>query len=649
MLFADRSVTRRWALIVSVVAALAIILLRLWLLARYSSSVPSWDPWGAEGKLIYGDWLDGAFDWRRLFDWHNEHRIFFTRVLDLILFVANEMQWDVRVQTLASSLLYAIIAGISIRWILRNVEAPLSIGLTGVVLLCVLSPNGWANAYQGFQSCFYFVLLFALLSIRNAAQTAVSLQGGIVTAVLALAAVFSLAAGVFVAIVCAVIVLVRVWLEHCHWRRAINFVAAPLGVAIWALFDAKKGELHTATVGDFLHSLAIMMSWPYSSFYAVLFWVPGIVFALYVLRTRTATAADLAFGGFALWALLLDIAAAWVRAYNFVDVQSRYTDLLVPSLIAQIYFSFRIVDLALGRRRTALLPKLAGACVGGLLCFGVALASVDEFQKWKGSDFYIRIGASYVRAYVDGDANALDGRLYGYATHPEPEKLKLILDDPTVRSILPLSITPSVPLADQRVRSCRWTPDDGSELPKAGHVVCGSDYQEVNTEGQYYVGRLSAFTYAIWSIVGRQPYPELRRDDEGRREAGPRANCAVDTIDGVVSPLGAHRVPFADVITIGGWIGPSATETTRPPIRFELDSDLHGRFAVNTVAGVVRPDVEQSMQMPGYGHSGFQAYLDGSLLPAGTYHLSVFTATGLECDSGIDVSIDHDADIRLAY
>lgn len=649
MVVVDRFVAKRWPLIISILAALAVLSLRVWLLARYSSSLPYWDAWGAEPMLLYGNWLNDSFAWGNLWAWHNEHRIFFTRTLDLLLFLANEAQWDDRVQTLASGVLYAVVAGVSVRWILRHVEAPLSLGLSGVVILCAASPNGWANANQGFQSCFYFVLLFATLSVRSAAQTAISLRGGVQTAVLALAAVFSLAGGVFAAITCAAIAMVRVWIERSTWQRAVAFLAAPMAIAIWSLVDAKKGELHTTTITAFLHSLAIMMSWPYASFFGALFWVPVGVYAVHVLRTRSATGADLLFGGLALWVLLIDVAAAWVRAYNFVDVQSRYTDLMIPSLIAQIYFAYRVVELFWHDGRGAVFAKVAATGVGGLLCLGVANSSVSEFQNWKRTDFYLRIGATYVRAYVDGDATALDGRLYGYVPYPVPDELKPILDDPTVRSILPLSIAPSIPLADQRLRSCRWIPDRGSILPVRGRVVCGSRDKALSAAGEHYVGRLSAVTYQLWSLIGRQSYPVFQREREKRSQPTERANCAVDNLDGVASPSGQHSVPFADVITFAGWIGPSAPGAAQPAIQFELSSEQLGRFSVNTVAGVARPDVAKGFQTGGYDYSGFQTYLDGSGLPAGSYRLKVFTATGAECDSGIDVNIDHDADIRLAY
>ena len=642
-------VTRRWSLILSIVGAICILCVRIFMLARYSSSVPSWDAWGAEPAVLYGPWLEDTFVWSNLWAWHNEHRIFFTRLLDMTLFLANESQWDVRVQTLVSGMLFASTAGISMWWILRNVEATLSVGLAGVVALCAVCPNGWANAMQGFQSCFYFVLLFAVLSVRSAVCAPLSVRGGLQTALLALAAVFSLAAGVLVAMVCAIVALVRIWIERSSWRQSAAFIAAPLFVAVWSLADAKKGELHPATVFDFLHSLAIMMSWPYASFFGVLLWVPVIVFGLRVMLTRIASRTDLVFGGLALWVVLIDLAAAWTRAYNFVDVQSRYTDLMIPGLIAQVYFAFRLAGLLRHRRFLAPAARFSAIFIGSLLASGVAIASYPEFQKWKATDFYLRIGATYVRAYLDGDGAALDNRLYGYIPYPHPEMLKVFLDYSSTRSILPVSLEPSTVLPNRRIRSCRWTPAHGAELPATGDVTCAGFDLDEPFKDHHYVGRLSAFTYALWKMIGRQSYPEFRRDDQPRAPQKNNANCAVDTVDEIASPQGSLHVPYAAVITFAGWVGPNAVESKRPSIQFALESETQGRFAANTRAGISRPDVAAAAAMPGFSHSGFQAYLDGSRIPAGTYRLKIVTANHAECDSGVDITIGRDADIRLAY
>ncbi|MEO7917314.1 MAG: hypothetical protein ABIR16_06690, partial [Dokdonella sp.] len=250
----------------ALLAGLMVLSIRVWMLARYSSSMPFWDAWGAEAAPLYTPWIQGVFKWSNLWAWHNEHRIFFTRLLDLGLFVANEMQWDVRVQTLATSTLFALMTSMSVYWIWRNVSSWTSWVLVFTTVLAATLPCGWANTYHGFQSCFYFVLLFALLTIYVSATFAFSLRNGILLALFGLSAVFSLGAGVLVTAAAVAVAAARAWLERVSWQRTAVFGLPILLIAAWAALDARKGDLHPATLTELARALAIMLSWPFVSF-----------------------------------------------------------------------------------------------------------------------------------------------------------------------------------------------------------------------------------------------------------------------------------------------------------------------------------------------------------------------------------------------
>ncbi|MFZ2237654.1 MAG: hypothetical protein WBP11_09185 [Dokdonella sp.] len=247
------------------------------------------------------------------------------------------------------------------------------------------------------------------------------------------------------------------------------------------------------------------------------------------------------FGGLSVWVLLVCAAAAWSRAYNFTDVRSRYTDLLIPSFVAQIYFAFRLAALVGVRFGNVALARAAALSMMLFSCVGLAHASMTEFEKWRVYDFMTRIGASHVRAYVDGDRTALDGHPFGYTPHPHQSTLPSILDDSTGRAFLPLSITPSVPILEQLGRSCRWIPQRGALPPVTGYVTCARGDQDLPADGQYYMGRLSAFTYLLWSTIGRQSYPAFQRDDEKRYQPVERANCSVDLLNGTTQPSRAAQ------------------------------------------------------------------------------------------------------------
>ena len=67
-----------WLVVFSIVALGA----KLWTIQLWATNIPYWDQWD-EARLLFKPWLDGTLTWHDFFIPHNEHRIFFTRALDL--------------------------------------------------------------------------------------------------------------------------------------------------------------------------------------------------------------------------------------------------------------------------------------------------------------------------------------------------------------------------------------------------------------------------------------------------------------------------------------------------------------------------------------------------------------------------------------
>lgn len=634
------------ALVLAALAALSVLIVRVWLLSRYSSSVPFWDAWGAEAAPLYTPWMEGTFQWKNLWAWHNEHRIFFTRLIDLVLFVANDSQWDVRVQTLAGSTMFAVMTGMSIFWLRRHLASPLSFLLSACVLLATLLPNGWANTYHGFQSCFYFVLLFAVLAMRNAAQARFTWIGGVLVAGFALAAVFSLAAGVLVAMAALIIVVGRAWLERVGPIRAIPLVLPLLAVAVWALIDARKGDIHPATFGELARAFAIMLSWPFSSFAGIALWLPAVLVLAHIIWSRCARTADLLFGGFSIWVILICAAAAWARASYFVDVQSRYTDLLIPSFVAQVYFAFRCAGLIRTANVPRVLPNVLASTFALISAAGLTYVSRGEFLKWREYDFMTRIGTTNVRAYLDGDTSALDGHPYGYIPYPEAKPLAAVLDSPVVRTYLPVSLTSLLRPVDQLTRSCHVRLGGSNSIPRQFEVGCAHVARP--SANELSMGRLSRITYAIWERIGRQAYSSFTMDSSSARDL-PSARCALDQING--SPVTKTEVDIAyvDVVRLIGWVGPQPVNIKTPVMRVILDQGDGQRYSGHAVTGTARPGVAEFVAEQGYELPGFNTVLDGSVVPPGRYRVFLGNSVGDNCDSGISINIKNVADTRLSY
>ena len=77
---------------------------KLWTIQLWATNLPYWDQWD-EARLLFQPWLDGTLSWQNFFIPHNEHRIVFTRLLDLIEVQLNG-QWDIYLQTVVNAVIH---------------------------------------------------------------------------------------------------------------------------------------------------------------------------------------------------------------------------------------------------------------------------------------------------------------------------------------------------------------------------------------------------------------------------------------------------------------------------------------------------------------------------------------------------------------
>src|SRR4051812_41152519 len=103
----DRDQSVRWLGGKLLAVFLIIFGAKLVLISLYSSPLPFFDQWQGEGKTLLLPWVEGRLGWRDLFVPHNDHRIFWTRLLVLGLFQLNQ-QWDTQLEMVVAAALHAI-------------------------------------------------------------------------------------------------------------------------------------------------------------------------------------------------------------------------------------------------------------------------------------------------------------------------------------------------------------------------------------------------------------------------------------------------------------------------------------------------------------------------------------------------------------
>ncbi len=131
-----------------------------------SSPLPFFDQWDGEGGNLLQPFLHGRLRLADIFAFHVQHRIALTRLLVLGLFEANGGQWDTQVEMIVAAVLHALCAVVLGIVLIRRLGTAVEDKLLAVLALLFALPFDWENTLSGgFESCFYFLLLFSTLTI----------------------------------------------------------------------------------------------------------------------------------------------------------------------------------------------------------------------------------------------------------------------------------------------------------------------------------------------------------------------------------------------------------------------------------------------------------------------------------------------------
>lgn len=456
---AEHAPPRRWQPdnAAALACALAgVVLARSVLVSMYATDMPLWDQWDAEIRRLYKPFVDGTLGWSDLFAAHNEHRVFFTRILGLALFCANERQFDNLVVAFVNTLVYAAMLGAFAAPYFRELDrrSLLSAGL-GVVVLGGL-PYGWENVTIGFQNQFYFEGLWASIAIGALAFGRGNRWPCVLAAVGAgLCALFTLASGVLVAPVLVVVALCLNRSGELHRRQfvAVAFAGTALLVAGLQLIPpfASHAGLHAGNPAAFVSAALMALCWPLPASWLVLalIWWPCALWTLRIARGSVPMPRlDVFLFGIAVWTALHALAIAEARGQGSLFVASRYTETLALGVACNLLLALRVTgDLRerVGRRALALgtlgVVATAGffAGLGGRAIHGTTALAIRAEQQHN--------AARNIAAFLAGAGpGALTGKSPYDISHPSAARIIGLLSDPTVSAMMPGSVAAPLPL-----------------------------------------------------------------------------------------------------------------------------------------------------------------------------------------------------------
>ncbi len=438
-------------------AAFLVLAAQLALVAACGTDAPFQDQWGAEGRDLYAAWRGGTLHLADIFRAHNEHRIAWTRALDLLLFAVNG-QWDPLVQLVAGAALRATIAGGLVAWIVRTtvVGPKAAIGIAAAVVAAFLPHLAWHNALWGFQSQVYFSLLFSLatLALLNGREPSWRRQlAGLATGVAGLLAMSATA-------LVPVALLLVVFLRACARRRfdwATLRQAWPalalLGVAVALRSNEPAHEaLRASGRGEFLDAWGRLLSWPHGTGWpaALAMLAPwlGLV-VVRVLARREVLPANEAVLGLGGWAVALTAAIAWTRGGGdelATGVPSRYVDFVVLLPIASAWSAVVWWREASAARRRVVRGALGAWAVFvliGWLGLSAQMLRGIILPRARDREAPVRLLRTFQR---EGNPAVFAGQPRLLVPAPNLPSVREVLDDPKMQGALPPSLQPERPM-----------------------------------------------------------------------------------------------------------------------------------------------------------------------------------------------------------
>jgi hypothetical protein len=463
-----------------------IVAAKLHLLHGYPMPIPFWDQWDGELATLYKPLPHGALTWRQMFTFHNEHRIFFSRMLAIVLLAVNG-QWDPALQIVVNIFLHAattVVFAATLwlacgrRWLEWIVVA---------LALAVAPPFALENTLAGFQSAFYFLILVSLLALWLMTRDRVGSLSWVVGWFCSFAAVFTVAGGVLIVPVIGCFIVLRTLGDLRWWRQALaNLIAlasvAAVGYSALPPPIPAHAFLKAASVGAFLRAFARNLAFPWitSPRLSLLMWLPLGVLAVMVLVRRFRVGRIepylLSLGA---WVVLQAAAVAYSRGANGAVPASRYLDMLSFGFVVNTMALLVVVNNWRPSGRAPLAGwgvlavwMLAGAA-GVTAVSGNTLArDGEERARWMSAsarNLHEFIARHDVAAF-------LEKRGPQELPYYNAAKLAYWLDDPEVQPILPSALRKPLPLAAKPVSGPTFAPvSSGVDLAPVWDSFAGGE------------------------------------------------------------------------------------------------------------------------------------------------------------------------------
>ena len=507
---------RQWAHVVLWTLGLFLLVFsaKLLLIREYPLTAPYLDQWDGEARAVYSPFGTCGLTWGEMFNLHNEHRVFFTRLLALALLLANG-QWDPRLQQVVNAWLHSLTAVLvaTIFWV-ANRRRGLDLIVFTLALACTL-PFSWENTLEGFQSAFYFEVLFSLLALWLTTSSRAATVPWCLGWACAVCSLVTAAGGVLVPVAIAGILALRLWRDATRdWRDAMSTFAMAVGVLGLGVAIASPPLPHhtgfrARTIVEFAGALARNLAWPWVDhpLLSMVLWMPVAVLIVIGFRRKAGpTPLEEWIAGLGLWVALQTAAVAYGRGAGAPPPAPRYQDFLSLGFVANTMAIASGVNLT--RAGTLTRRAAAGALAGWLLAAAVGMgrladAAVADLKEWRPR--WSAQALNVRRFVVTDDASALASSGPFDFPYPDARSLIPMLRDPYVRRILPPSTRAPVHVDARPVTDAVFVA--GGTFPGVPIEPLARVWGTYSSQGNLAEGRFESEIVAPCEIGGRLRFP----------------------------------------------------------------------------------------------------------------------------------------------
>jgi hypothetical protein len=360
---------------------LVVVGAQLWVVQLYGSPLPMWDQW-FEADWFFRPWVEGHLTWKHFFAPFNEHRILFTRLLDLGVIRLNG-RWEPLLQMTVNAFIHAAFA-CALAFCLWNF-----LGRKNGWLVCFLLapffalPYAAENALWPMNSQQYFMSLCCLATLAGLGLGKPGSRWwwfGLAAAFLGL---FTMASGLLAPVAVGGLTILRA-IKHRRIEKGnlITLVSClavvGLGLLLRVTSDFDR-PLRAHTLMEFTSALARNLTWPFFRAPEMVCLIPLPLVCLLALYFRPGfpepRAAEFLLG-LGLWSGLQSAALAYGRA-NYGDIipASRYMDVLNIFVIAGLFTTVLLAQLWSHDRFPGWVGTLLPLLFAGVIFFGLCRIS----------------------------------------------------------------------------------------------------------------------------------------------------------------------------------------------------------------------------------------------------------------------------------